>query len=83
MPAAFVVLAEPEALLEVWVPEEPEESDVAVGLEPEREEPEEPDAPAPPDVLLPLEVLLLPLEPPMGEVELPPEVVPLERVEEG
>lgn len=81
MPAAPVALAEPDALLDVCVPDEPDEPealepDVADGEEPE--EPEEPDAPAPPDVLFPLEVPLPP-EPPLGVVEFPPEAVPFPR----
>ena len=90
MPAAPVELAEPDALLEVCVPDEPEEpdeldpdepdEDVADGEEPE--EPEEPDAPAPLDVLFPLEVPLPP-EPPTGVEEFPPEAVPFPRPAEG
>ena len=85
MPAAPVELAEPDALLDVCVPDEPDEPeelepDVADGEEPE--EPEEPDAPAPPDVLFPLEVPLPP-ELPLGVVEFPPEVVPFPRPVEG
>ena len=50
MPAAPVELAEPDALLEVCVPDDPDEPDVAVGFEPDEPvAPEEPDALEPPD----------------------------------